>query len=205
MSKVRLSKGELARQRNQLQLYQRLLPSLDLKRQQLSAEYKKAQQELEQRRRLVDQLEGKIGEELPMLASREIDLSGLVRMTAFDLDEENVVGVRLPLLRAIACEVSSYSNLAKPAWVDVLVERLKQAAEERTRVLVAEERVRILNLQVRRVTQRVNLFERILIPEAKENIQRILIVLGDMERQSVARSKLTKAKQKHRSMEALSQ
>lgn len=204
MSKVRLSKGELARQRNQLQLYQKLLPSLDLKRQQLSAEYKKAQQELEQRRRLVDQLEGRIGEELPMLANREIDLSGLVRMTAFDLDEENVVGVRLPLLRAIACDVSSYSYLAKPAWVDVLVERLKQAAEERSRVLVAEERVKILKLQVRRVTQRVNLFERILIPEAKENIQRILIVLGDMERQSVARSKLTKAKQKHRSMEALS-
>jgi V/A-type H+-transporting ATPase subunit D len=126
-------------------------------------------------------------------------------MTAFDLDEENVVGVRLPLLRAIACDVSSYSYLAKPAWIDVLVERLKQAAEERTRVLVAEERVRILKLQVRRVTQRVNLFERILIPEAKDNIQRILIVLGDMERQSVARSKLTKAKQKHRSMEALSQ
>lgn len=205
MSKVRLSKGELARQRNQLQLYQRLLPSLDLKRQQLSAEYKKAQQELEQRRRRVDQLEGRIGEELPMLANREIDLSGLVRMTDFDLDEENVVGVRLPLLRAITCDISSYSYLAKPAWVDVLVERLKQAAEERTRVLVAEERVRILKFQVRRVTQRVNLFERILIPEAKENIQRILIVLGDMERQSVARSKLTKAKQKHRSMEALSQ
>ena len=203
MSKVRLSKSELARQRDQLQLYQRLLPSLDLKRQQLSAEYKKAQQELEQRRQSVKQLEGRIGEELPMLAYREIDLSGLVRMTAFELGEENVVGVRLPILRAIACEVSRYSYLAKPSWVDVLVERLKQVAEERTRVLVAEERVKVLKQQVRRVTQRVNLFERILIPEAKENIQRILIVLGDMERQAVARSKLTKAKQKDRSMEAL--
>ena len=203
MSKVRLSKSELARQRNQLQLYQRLLPSLDLKRQQLSAEYKKAQQELEQRRQSVKQLEGRIGEELPMLAYREIDLSGLVRMTAFELGEENVVGVRLPILRAIACEVSRYSYLAKPSWVDVLVDRLKQVAEERTHVLVAEERVKILKQQVRRVTQRVNLFERILIPEAKENIQRILIVLGDMERQAVARSKLTKAKQKNRSMEAL--
>ncbi len=203
MSKVRLSKSELARQRNQLQLYQRLLPSLDLKRQQLSAEYKKAQQELEQRRQSVKQLEGRIGEELPMLAYREIDLSGLVRMTAFELGEENVVGVRLPILRAIACEVSRYSYLAKPSWVDVLVDRLKQVAEERTHVLVAEERVKILKQQVRRVTQRVNLFERILIPEAKENIQRILIVLGDMERQAVARSKLTKAKQKDRSMEAL--
>ena len=61
MSKVRLSKGELARQRSQMQLYQRLLPSLDLKRQQLSAEYKKAQQELEQRRQLVQRLEERIG------------------------------------------------------------------------------------------------------------------------------------------------
>ena len=126
-------------------------------------------------------------------------------MTAFDIGEENVVGVRLPILRAIACDVSRYSYVAKPAWVDVVVDRLKTVAEERTRVLVAEERVKILSVQVRRVTQRVNLFERILIPEAKSNIQRIMVVLGDMERQAVARSKLTKAKQKHRSMEALSQ
>ena len=77
----------------------------------------------------------------------------------------------------------------------MLVERLKDAAEQRTRVLVAAERVRILELQEKRVTQRVNLFDKILIPTAKQNIQRIQIYLGDGERAAVVRSKLAKGKQ----------
>ena len=143
----------------------------------------------------VEALETHIGEQLPMLANPDIQVSGLVQMTDFELGEENVVGVRLPLLKRIHCTVADYSLLAKPAWVDVLVERLKDAAEQRTQVQVAAERVRILQYQEKRVTQRVNLFDKILIPTAKHNIQRIQIYLGDAERAAVVRSKLAKAKQ----------
>jgi V/A-type H+-transporting ATPase subunit D len=130
-----------------------------------------------------------------MLANPDIEVRGLVKMTAFELDEENVVGVRLPRLLRVECEVADYSLLARPAWVDLVVDRLKEVAEERTRLLVLAERVRILELQERRTTQRVNLFEQILIPTAKRNIQRIQIFLGDAERAAVVRSKLAKAKQ----------
>lgn len=195
MAKLKLSKSSLQEQRNQLSLYQRTLPSLDLKRRQLSVELAKAREALTLARRAVEELEASIGEQLPMLANPDIEVSGLVQMTDFELEEENVVGVRLPVLNRIHCTVADYSLLAKPAWVDVLVERLKEAAEERTRVLVDAERVRILEYQERRVTQRVNLFDKILIPTAKKNIQRIQIVLADAERAAVVRSKLAKRKQ----------
>ncbi len=195
MAKLKLSKSSLQEQRSQLSLYQRTLPSLDLKRRQLSVELAKAKKALASARQAVEQLEASIGEQLPMLANTDIEVGGLVRMTDFELAEENVVGVRLPLLKSIHCTVADYSLLAKPAWVDVLVERLKEAAEERTRVLVDAERVRILEYQERRVTQRVNLFDKILIPTAKKNIQRIQIVLADAERAAVVRSKLAKLKQ----------
>lgn len=194
MAKIKLSKNELARQRSNLKLYQKLLPSLDLKRRQLTVELGKARKELEETQAAVDALETKIGEELPMIAFTEIDVAGLVTMEAFELGEENVVGTRLPVLERIDCKVADYSTLGKPAWVDVLVERLRDAAEQRTRVQVAEERVRLLQQAVRRTTQRVNLFERILIPQSKEAIKRIRIYLGDQERSAVANSKLTKAK-----------
>jgi len=194
VAKVKLSKNELARQRNQLKLYSKLLPSLDLKRRQLTIEQDKARNELEATRRAVDELETHIGAELPMVANRDIEVSGLVTMTAFELGEENVVGVRLPRLDRIDCAIADYSLAAKPAWVDILVARLRDAAEQRTRVQVAEERVALLGQAVRRTTQRVNLFERVLIPEAKETIKRIMIHLGDQERSAVANSKLTKAK-----------
>ena len=157
-------------------------------------ELKRARQELEETRAAVDALETKIGEELPMLAFSEIDVDGLVRMEDFALGEENVVGVRLPVLDRVDCRVADYSMLGKPAWVDVLVQRLRDAAEQRARLQVAEERVRLLQYAVLRTTQRVNLFERILIPRSNEAIKRIMIHLGDQERSAVANSKLTKAK-----------
>jgi V/A-type H+-transporting ATPase subunit D len=195
VAKLRLSKSALQQERSQLKLYQRTLPSLDLKRRQLTVELAKARREHAGAQRAVEKLETTIGEQLPMLANPDIEVSGLVKMTDFELGEENVVGVRLPILRRIECRVADYSLLAKPAWVDVLVDRIKDAAEQRTRALVATERVRILAVHEKRVTQRVNLFDKILIPTAKRNIQRIQIFLGDAERAAVVRSKLAKAKQ----------
>ncbi len=195
MAKLKLSKSALQQERNQLKLYQRTLPSLDLKRRQLSVELTKARAEHAEAQRAVDELETTIGQQLPMLAHPDVEVGGLVTMKSFELGEENVVGVRLPILEQIECSVEDYSLLAKPAWVDLLVERLKEAAEQRTRVLVAAERVRILEVQEKRVTQRVNLFDKILIPTAKKNIQRIQIFLGDGERAAVVRSKLAKGKQ----------
>jgi V/A-type H+-transporting ATPase subunit D len=87
-----------------------------------------------------------------------------------------------------------YSMLARPAWVDRLAQRLRDAAELRARVRVQGERAQILGQSLRRITQRVNLFERILIPSVKQNIKRIQIFLGDLDREAVIRSKLSKGK-----------
>ena len=195
MARLKLSKSGLAEERAQLDLCKRTLPSLDLKRRQLSVELAKARRAHAEARVAVDALETRVGDELPMLANPDIEVRGLVKMTAFELDEENVVGVHLPRLGRVECEVADYSLLARPAWVDLVVDRLKEVAEERTRLLVLAERVRVLELHERRTTQRVNLFEQILIPTAKRNIQRIQVFLGDAERAAVVRSKLAKAKQ----------
>jgi V/A-type H+-transporting ATPase subunit D len=195
MAKLKLSKNSLQQQQQQLKLYKRLLPSLDLKRRQLTVEAQKGRAEYQATRTAVEALDVRIGEELPMLADAEIDLSGLVEMTGYRVGEQNLVGTRLPILEHVEFVVADYSRLATPAWVDILVQRLKDAAESRVRARVAQKRVQILDQAVRRITQRVNLFEKILIPTAKKNIQRIRISLGDAERAAVVTSKLAKVKQ----------
>jgi V/A-type H+-transporting ATPase subunit D len=195
MPKLKLSKSALHRQQEQLKLYKRLLPSLDLKRRQLTVEAQKAQVEYEAAKSAVEALETRIGEELPMLADEEFRPEGLVKLTGYRAGEQNVVGVRLPILKSVECQVAEYSRLASPPWVDMLVQRLKDAAEQRLRAGIAGQRVDILRQQVRRITQRVNLFDKILIPEAHKNIQRIRVYLGDVERSAVVTSKLAKGKQ----------
>ena len=192
MAELNLSKSGLQKQRDNLRLYERVLPSLDLKRMQLSAELKRARQQLAEAKAEVEKLNKRVAEQLPMLANRDIDVSGLVQVEAFRIEEENLVGVKLPKLVEVKCRVAEYSMLATPHWVDMFVEQLKQMVEQKTRIEVAAERVRLLEQAERRITQRVNLFDKILIPTAKKNIKKIQIYLADAERAAVVRSKITK-------------
>jgi V/A-type H+-transporting ATPase subunit D len=194
MAKVALNKSSLAKEREKLKLYKRVLPSLELKRQQLMGARARCRQDVEAAEKELGRFEGTMGQEIPMLADRDLEISNLVRIAAVEMGEENVVGVRLPALKRIDTEVAQYSLLAKPPWVDFLVERLHEAAELRIKVQVARQRVVIMEQAVRRITQRVNLFEKIMIPTAKANIKRIQIYLGDAERSAVVRSKLAKSK-----------
>ncbi len=193
MTKLSLTKSGLQKQRNELRLYQKLLPSLDLKRMQLTAELNKARVQLAATERNAEDRAAHVGEQLPMLADTDIDLSGLLRIESVRIGIENVVGVKLPKLEDVSYTVLPYSMLARPHWVDALVDTLKAVSRARIEVQVAKERVRDLEQAVRRITQRVNLFEKILIPTAKTNIQRIRIYLGDAERSAVVRSKIAKA------------
>lgn len=195
MAKLKLSKQSLHHQQEQLKLYKRLLPSLDLKRRQLTMEAQKAQEEHAAAVAQIDSLETRIGEELPMLADEGLHLRDLVVVKGYKLGEQNIVGVRLPVLESLDCQVAEYSPLATPAWFDILVQRLKDAKMCRLRAEIAAQRLDILRLQLRRITQRVNLFDKILIPTAHRNIQRIRIYLGETERAAVVTSKLAKSKQ----------
>ena len=80
MARLKLSKASLQQERTKLRLYEKLLPSLELKRRQLTIELDKARKQYERARAEVASLETRVGTELPMLANTEIDLRGLVKM-----------------------------------------------------------------------------------------------------------------------------
>ena len=194
MSKAPINKSSLAQQRNQLRLFKRFLPSLDLKRQQLMTEQKQAVQQLADAEQQVDQLTRSLKGLMEPLGAYEIDLSGLVSIESVVVEEENIVGARLPVAREVKFKTAPYSMLAKPFWVDFLVEYLQRMCTMRVHLQVRRERVARLNQQVRRITQRVNLFDKVLIPRATENIKLIQIGLSEEERSAVVRSKIAKKK-----------
>ncbi len=197
MARLQLNKSSLAREQTQLKSYERFLPSLDLKRQQLMAERAKAREDVKRLEDEVSDLAQQVGAKLPMLAQKGIDLDGLVELKDYKVKEVNVVGVKMPALDRIEVSVRPYSRLAKPHWVDAAAQLLHDMIEARLRVKVAEERVKIFDKAVATITQRVNLFEKVLIPRAKANIKKIRIYLSDEQMQAVVRSKISKRKHAH--------
>ncbi len=191
---VALSKSSLQQQRDRLRLYERFLPSLELKRQQLTAECKKAAAVLAEAERAAAQASSSLTSLLPLLGTSATKLSGLVRVQRVEEREEDVLGLRLPALDHVEFEVAPYSLLATPAWLDDAVACIKESATQRLRVRVYRERVTRMQGALRRVSQRVNLFDKVLIPGARRDIARIRIFLSDVERAAVVTSKIAKGK-----------
>jgi len=199
--KLSLNKNSLKQQRDQLAMYRRLLPSLDLKRQQLLGAWKQSRLALERAEQEIEDYERSLERMLPLLGSSTLknrDLSTLVQLRDISIDDENVVGVHVPVVRELVFERRSYSTLSLPFWIDQLVESLEQLARLRVQRQVLKARTHKLHLASRKITQRVNLFDKVLIPTAEENIKRIRIALSDEERAAVVRSKLAKRKHQHR-------
>ena len=194
MTQLQLNKSSLAREMGQLKTYERFLPSLDLKRQQLVAEKAKAVIAIAEMEAKVAELAAKVGRDVPMLGNTGVDLHGLVRLTDYQLGTENVVGTQLPILEKIQVAVRPYSPMTKPHWVDDVARLLHDMLEARLRVQVARQRVEVLSKAVDVITQRLNLFDKVLIPNARANIKKIRVYLSDAEMASVVRSKISKRK-----------
>lgn len=192
MPRLSLNKSALHKAERQLRTYQRFLPSLDLKRKQLIAERAKARQALRETGNRLTELDIIIASELPMLADHEVGLEHLVTIAGNEMSEENVLGICLPVLKQVHLKRRTYSFLIRPHWVDRVQELMAEALTLRLRMQVQQERQRRLERAVRKITQRVNLFDKVLIPRARENIRRIGIFLADGERAAVVRAKIAK-------------
>jgi V/A-type H+-transporting ATPase subunit D len=194
MARTPLNKAELARKKRQLATYRRFLPSLDMKRKQLMAERQRARRQLREAEGAVEEVNRRVAEQLPMLADAQVEVEGLVRVLDVRLATQNVVGVSLPVLRDTAFEVQDYGYLAKPHWVDRAVELLQERVRRDVAERVAAERLDRLERALKTVTQRVNLFDKVLIPQTERQIKQIQIALGDAERAGVVRAKIAKRK-----------
>lgn len=194
MARLLLTKASLTKQKSLLKTYGAILPSLDLKRRQLSAELESARKSLRENKATSDELLSGIGRTIPMLANQRIEVEHLVKVRKVDITDENLLGIIVPKVNSVEFDIQPYGLLTKPFWVDGLVEILRSALMAEIQIQVATRRMELLGEAVKKVTQRYNLFDQILIPSTRRNIRSISIYLSDAERAAVVNSKLAKNK-----------
>ena len=191
MARIKHTKTELKAQSDALKRYQRFLPMLQLKKQQLQIEIAAITARLEAVAREADALQAAADAWVALFSDGDLPAT-LVTLEAVDTDKGNIAGVVIPLYRGIRTRREALDLFATPAWYDdaqALVEaRLALAAQAR---ILAEQR-RLITQELTTTSQRVNLFEKIKIPACRENIRVIRIHLGDEQTAGVARGKLAK-------------
>ena len=196
MSKLKLTKTELKTQSDALKQYRRFLPTLQLKKQQLQVELRKSRDLVTANRSeyasLRKQLEAFVG----LYADKgavEFMINNL-KVVGVSRSIANIAGVTVPVFDKVEFAENSYDMFAADLWLDGGLNAVKKLISLIEAGKVLEEQYRLLNVELLSTTQRVNLFEKVKIPECMENIRKIQIYLGDATTAAVVRSKIAKRK-----------
>ena len=193
MAKIKHTKTELKAQREALDRYERFLPMLQLKKQQLQAEIQRIGAEVDVRESRMEAIARDM-QRWVALMSDPLDLTQFVRMESIKLGEGNIAGVAIPVFEEAQMTVESYDLFETPLWVDDAVEALSERISLQVEANVLREQSRLITEELRVTNQRVNLFDKVKIPECRENIRVIKIFLGDEQTASVARAKIAKGR-----------
>lgn len=204
MAEVKLTKNELRAQEKQLGQLEKYLPTLQLKKAMLQTEVNEARREIvlleeayEKARHVVDAYSPLLSEVL------SINPYNVAKIKAINKSYENIAGVDVPTYESVDFEIFEYSLFDTPAWLDSVIASLRHLAEMRAQVRVIQEKKQALEYELRQVSIRVNLFEKILIPRCVKNIKKIKVFLGDQQLAAVGQVKMAKAKiEMHRAREA---
>ena len=196
MSKLKLTKTELKAQSDALKQYRRFLPTLQLKKQQLQVELRKSRALVEANRSEYAALRTKLDAFVGLYADagaaefikNNLSVVQVIKSTA------NIAGVTVPVFDRVEFLRRNYDLFEAEFWMDGGIAAVEQLISLKEAGNVLEEQYRLLNVELLSTTQRVNLFEKVKIPECMENIRKIQIYLGDATTAAVVRSKIAKRK-----------
>jgi V/A-type H+-transporting ATPase subunit D len=198
MAKVKKTKNALKSQRDSMSRFERFLPTLELKKQQLQAEVRHVDVAIRQKAAEEEAFQQRLRAWVKLfsadLESAGLEMADLVRLTEVRRSTGNIAGVNVPTFEEAVFARTPIDYFATPPWLDDAVEVLEGLMRLRAERLILEDQKRLLGEELRITSQRVNLFEKVKIPECKENIRVIRIALGDAQTAGVARAKMAKGK-----------
>ena len=203
MAKIKLTKGELKRQRDSLQQFRHYLPTLQLKKQQLQMKINEAYGLIQERQKVLDKKREDISQWKGLLGDPAVDLKEWITPDKILVDAVNIAGASVPVYNDIHFKEAEYDFYSTPLWIDQGIEDLRLMVTYLAEIEILEKRIDILKRELRITTQRVNLFEKIKIPECLDNIRVIRIYLGDQQANAVGVSKVAKKKIEAAAMEEI--
>jgi len=191
LSKIKHSKTELKAQSDALKRFQRFLPMLQLKKQQLQAEIAAIDARIEQVETVIRRERAALDAWAALFAEGGA-LEDLVAVARVNTDTGNIAGVAIPLFRGVDLALRPLDLFETPAWFDDAQTQVGRLLAARAEAAVLARQRALVTSELHTTAQRVNLFEKVKIPECRENIRVIRIFLGDEQTAGVARGKIAK-------------
>ncbi|MBW6462850.1 MAG: V-type ATP synthase subunit D [Bacillota bacterium] len=193
MAKIKYTKNELKKQKDQLKRFRRYLPTLILKKQLLQMEIRQVEMQINEKNQQRERINAELMSWVHVFGEN-LNIAELVKVKETDLETTNIAGVDIPVFNKVIYENMPYDLMFYPLWVDAGVQKLKELFSADMELTILKKQAELLGEELRITSQRVNLFEKVKIPDTTENIRRINIFLGDQQTAAVVRGKLSKNK-----------
>ncbi len=200
MAKIRLTKNELKKQKDDLKRYTRYLPTLELKKKQLLVEINRIQAEVDRLKAENERVEEEVSAWVDVFAE-DIDLSEFIKIQNINTSQGNIAGIDIPVFEDVLFEDIEYDLFDTPLWIDTGIQVAEEQIKRQAEWQIAQKQQEIIREELRTTIQRIKLFEEVKIPEAKEAIRVIRIFLGDQMTAEVVRGKIAKTKIAKKKME----
>lgn len=195
MPNIKLTKNELRTQQMRLAELKKYLPTLQLKKAMLQGEVNEARAEILQCRVHFEKMHTALETYSSLLTLKvSFDLQEVVAIREVRKRYENIAGIEVPYFEGIVFKEVEYSLYESPPWIDGVIQGLRGLAEASVRIQIAQEKQQALEVELRDVSIKVNLFEKILIPRAESNIKKIKVFIGDQQLAAVSQAKAAKSK-----------
>ncbi len=194
MAKIKLTKNELKVQKDALKMYQRYLPTLTLKKQQLQSEIRIIEAKAASVRQEQENLEKGFSSWIAVFSEESAFPDGIITVSNIRKGTGNIAGVTIPTFEGADFSRGDYDLYETPLWVDIAANHMEKAMSLDLEAEVLDEQVRLLEKELLSTSQRVNLFEKVKIPETQANIKKISIYMADQQVSAVVRSKISKRK-----------
>lgn len=186
--RVQYNKTFLNHLKKQLAIRKKVLPTLKSKETALRLEVKKISEKLESLQMQKQDFDAEL-EKYEHLWTRFPDI---LVVEEIDIIVKNTAGTKIPVLKDIKFTLKEFTDFDLPIWLLKGLEELKTMIHLETREKILEQQHEILHQARKKTTQKVNLYEKVQIPEFESGVNKIKRFLEDKENIAKAAQKIVK-------------
>ena len=186
--KFQYNKTEIQRLNKQLLIREKALPTLKSKETALRIEVKKITTQIEKINEALDQ-KLKLQEDFVSLWT---EMPEVLMLKKADISLKNIAGVKIPVLNHVEFEETPISYINQTPWIPQGIALLKELISLQIEISVKDRQFEILNYARKKTTQKVNLYEKVQIPDFRSAVLKIKRFLEDAENLSKSAQKIVK-------------
>ena len=194
--KFQYNKTALQNLRRQLSIREKALPTLKSKEAALRLEVRKITAEIDL-----------LKEEYEMIVKENQNYNGfwtefpkIVKIRNIISEQKNIAGVRVAILNKIDFALEQISLFNMPSWIRLAISMFERLMAIQIRIEMTEARLNALAYARKKTTQKVNLYEKVQIPEYRMAIIKIKRYMEDEDNLSKSSQKIVK--ERNRAKEA---